>query len=116
MEVPDPLPLAFFAEPCPYREAALRALALTQRKWQIACTSASLAGVRAIATAGIAVTPLPSHAVTAGLRILGKGDKLPILPDVDYVLETNEADTGQVVRISHSTANDGSLPKVRRTV
>jgi len=97
IEMPDPLPLAFFPEPCPYREAALRALASTQRQWHIACTSSSLAGVRAIATAGIAVTPLPIHAITEGLRIVGKKHKLPSLPEVDYVLESNQADTRQVV-------------------
>jgi DNA-binding transcriptional LysR family regulator len=97
IEVPDPLPLAFFPEECPYREAALRALAPTKHRWHIACTSSSLAGVRAIATAGIAVTPLPMHAITPGLRILGKKDKLPGLPQVDYVLETNPSDTRQIV-------------------
>jgi DNA-binding transcriptional LysR family regulator len=100
IEVPDPLPLAFFPTPCPYREAALRALASTQRAWHIACTSSSLAGVRAIAMggiAGIAVTPLPVPAITAGLRILGKRDKLPSLPKVDYVLESNPADTRPVL-------------------
>jgi DNA-binding transcriptional LysR family regulator len=90
IEVPDPLPLAFFPEPCPYREA-------TQRPWHIACTSSSMAGVRAIAASGIAVTPLPAHAVTAGLRALGKDHKLPSLPKVDYVLESNAADTRQIV-------------------
>jgi DNA-binding transcriptional LysR family regulator len=122
VEVPDPLPLAFFPEPCPYREAALRGLASTQRRWQIACTSSSLAGVRAIATAGIAVTPLPSHAITPGLRILGKKDKLPSLPQVDYVLETNPADTRQVVaafsdHCLRSLAAEGGphrLPRSRR--
>jgi len=97
IEIPDPLPLAFFPEPCPYREAALRALASTQRRWHIAGTSSSLAGVRAIATAGIAVTPLPIHAITAGLRVLGKNEKLPSLPPVDYVLDTNQVDTRPVV-------------------
>jgi DNA-binding transcriptional LysR family regulator len=97
IEVPDPLPLAFFPEPCPYRESALRALASTQRPWHIACTSSSLAGVCAIAAAGIAVTPLPAHAVTAGLRILGKEDNLPGLPKVDYILEANRTDTRRVV-------------------
>ena len=119
IEVPDPLPLAFFPEPCPYREAALRALASTQRRWQIACTSSSLAGVRAIATAGIAVTPLPTHAVTPGLRILGGKDKLPSLPQVDYVLETNPADTRQVVAAFsdyclRSLAAEGEQPKAPR--
>jgi DNA-binding transcriptional LysR family regulator len=98
VKVPDPLPLAFFPQPCPYRESALRALALTERPWHIACTSSSLAGVRAIATAGIAVTPLPANAITAGLRVLGKQDKFPSLPAVDYVLQTNRADTRQVVQ------------------
>jgi DNA-binding transcriptional LysR family regulator len=97
IEVPDTLPLAFFPQPCPYREAALRALASTQRPWKIACTSSSLAGVRAIALAGLAVTPLPVQAVTAGLRILGKQDQLPRLPKVDYVLATNPADTRPIV-------------------
>jgi DNA-binding transcriptional LysR family regulator len=95
--VPDPLPLAFFPEPCPYREAALRALASTQRDWHIACTSSSLAGVRAIAMAGIAVTPLPVHAMTPGLRALGPKTRLPTLPKVDFVLELNQSETREAV-------------------
>jgi DNA-binding transcriptional LysR family regulator len=97
LKVPDPLPLAFFPEPCPYREAALRALASTRRDWHIACTSSSLAGVRAIATAGIAVTPLPMHAMMPGLRALGGKSRLPTLPEVDFVLEINQAETREAV-------------------
>jgi DNA-binding transcriptional LysR family regulator len=96
-DLPDPVPFAFFPEPCPYREAALRALATTQRRWYIACTSCSLAGVRATAMAGIGVTPLPRHAVTQGLRILGKRERLPDLPRVDFVLQTSSATTRHVV-------------------
>jgi len=96
-QVPHPLPLAFFPEPCPYRETALRALASTQRRWHIACTSSSLAGVRAVAMAGLAVTPLPKHSIRPGLRILGQKDNLPALPEVEYVLQTSETDTRQVV-------------------
>src|SRR5262245_17316041 len=51
VEVPDVLPLAFFPEPCPYREAALRVLAGSKKQWRIVCTSSSLAGVRAAAMA-----------------------------------------------------------------
>lgn len=97
MGVPDPLPLAFFPEPCPYREAALRALAPTQRDWHIACTSSSLAGVRAIAMAGIAVTPLPMHAMTPGLHALGRKSGLPALPEVDFVIEINQGETRETV-------------------
>ena len=97
IEIPDPLPLALFPAPCPYREEALRALASTQRRWYIACTSASLAGVRAIATAGMAVTPLPADAVTAGLRILGKNDQLPRLRPVHYLLKMKQDDHRRMV-------------------
>jgi DNA-binding transcriptional LysR family regulator len=56
IKVPNVLPLAFFPEPCPYREAALRALAESQRQWRIISTGSSLAGVRAAAMGGL---PLP---------------------------------------------------------
>jgi DNA-binding transcriptional LysR family regulator len=105
---PEPLPLAFFSEPCPYREAALRALASAERSWHIACTSSSMAGVRAIAASGIAVTPLPAQAVTPGLRILGKEHKLPSLPKVDYVLASNPADRREIVAAFAEHCEQGS--------
>ncbi len=93
IEVPDVLPLAFFPEPCPYREAALRALAGSQKQWRIASTSSSVAGVRAIAIAGLAVTPLPRQSMRPGLRILDKRDKMPRLPEIEFVLHARETDT-----------------------
>jgi DNA-binding transcriptional LysR family regulator len=96
-EVPGVLPLAFFPEPCPYREAALRALAGSRRQWRIASTSSSLAGVRAAAMAGLALTPLPLQTVRPGLRVLGKNDKMPKLPEVEYVLHLRESDTRPAV-------------------
>jgi DNA-binding transcriptional LysR family regulator len=120
-EVPNGLPLAFFPEPCPYRETALRALASTQRQWHIACTSASLAGVRAVAMAGMAVTPLPKHTLGPGLRILGEKDNLPILPNVEYVLQTSETDTRETVaefselcqRCSSPVEGSNHRPRIR---
>ena len=91
-DVPEVLPVAFFPEPCPYRAAALRALAATSVQWRIACTSSSLAGVRAAAKAGIAATPLPKHAVGPGLRILADTDGVPALPPVDFVVRTRDGD------------------------
>ena len=108
-QVPHPLPLAFFPEPCPYRETALRALAATQRRWQIACTSSSLAGVRAVALAGLAVTPLPKHTITPDLRILGQKDKLPALPEVEYVLQTSETETRQAVAAFSGYCQESAL-------
>jgi DNA-binding transcriptional LysR family regulator len=96
-QTPGVLPLAFFPEPCPYREAALRALAGSRRQWRIVSTSSSLAGVRAAAMAGLALTPLPLQTIRPGLRVLGKKDKMPNLPKVEYVLHMKEADTRPAV-------------------
>ena len=92
MDIPRILPMAFFPEPCPYREAALRALAAAAVEWQPACSSSSLAGVRAAAKAGLAITPLPKHAVGPGLRILGRIDGVPALPSVSYVVRNRDDD------------------------
>ncbi len=97
VEVPSTLPLAFFPEPCPYREAALRALAASQKLWRVASTSSSLAGVRAAAMAGLAITPLPLQTIRPGLRVLGKKDKMPKLPEVEYVLHVRASDTRPTV-------------------
>jgi DNA-binding transcriptional LysR family regulator len=98
-DVPSVLPLAFFPEPCPYREAALRALAGSQQRWRIVSTSPSLAGVRAAAMAGLAVTPLPMQAIRPGLRILAAKHKMPKLADIEYVLRTRETDARPAVSV-----------------
>lgn len=97
VEVPSELPLAFFPEPCPYREAALRALAGSPKRWRIVSLSSSVAGIRAAALAGLAVTPLPLQSVRPGLRVLGKAEKMPKLPEVQFVLKARETDTRPAV-------------------
>lgn len=97
INVANVLPLAFFPEPCPYRDAALRALAGTQRQWRIIATVASLAGVRATAMAGLAITPLPLQTIGPGLRVLDKRDKMPGLPEVEYVLQSRDVETRPTV-------------------
>jgi DNA-binding transcriptional LysR family regulator len=97
IEVPNELPLAFFPEPCPYREAAIRALAGSQKRWRIVSTSSSLAGVRVAAMAGLAVTPLPLEMIRPGLRVLGVKDKMPRLPEIEYVLKMREPDARPAV-------------------
>lgn len=96
-EVPSVLPLAFFPEPCPYREAAIRALAGTQKQWRVASTSSSVAGVRAAAMAGLALTPIALQSIRPGLRILDKKDKMPKLPEIEFALLVRESDTRPAV-------------------
>jgi DNA-binding transcriptional LysR family regulator len=121
IDVPTVLPLAFFPEPCPYRDAALRALAGSQRQWRIISTGSSLAGVRAAAMAGLAITPLPLQTLEPGLRVLAKSDKMPRLPEVEYVLQSQDAETRSTVsalgtliqEMAHAAARSSSKEKSR---
>ena len=96
-KLPDPLPLAFFPDPCPYREIALRALAKSTCAWQLAGSSPSLAGMRAIVRAGLAATPLPRGLIGAGLRVVDGEKGLPSLPDVEYVVHVGNDDRREAV-------------------
>lgn len=80
------VPLALFREHSVSREAALDAIRNSERSWNIVYTSPSLTGVRAAALAGLAVTPLPASALGVGLRVLGKEDGLPPLPDLEFAI------------------------------
>ena len=80
------LPLALYRERSVSREAALNALQDGDLAWEIVYTSPSLTGLRAAALAGLAITPLPASAVTAGLRILSSAEGLPRLPDLEFAL------------------------------
>jgi len=95
--LPDPLPLAFFPDPCPYRELALRALAKSGCAWQLAGSSPSLAGMRAIVRAGLAATPLPQGLIGSGLRVVDGERGLPSLPDVEYVAHLRNDDRREAV-------------------
>lgn len=79
------IPLAFFPEPCPYRDAALAALAAKNCKWRIASVSPSLGSLTAMAAAGFAVTPLNSSSIPAKLQSAEANEHLPPLPDVEFV-------------------------------
>jgi len=80
------LPLALYREKSVSREAALAALETAEWSWEIVYTSPSLTGVRAAALAGLAITPLPASAVTAGLRVVGLEEGLPRLPDLEFAI------------------------------
>jgi DNA-binding transcriptional LysR family regulator len=81
-----PLPLALFPEPCPYRDAALAALAAAGRDWLIAVVSPSVGSLRAVAASGFAVAPLNRSLLTAQLRALERDARLPPLPDVEFMV------------------------------
>ena len=81
-----PVPLALLPEPCPYREAALAALARTGRDYRIVLVCPSSAGLCAAAQAGFAVTPLVRSQLVHGLYAVQPDASLPALPDVEFTM------------------------------
>jgi DNA-binding transcriptional LysR family regulator len=80
------VPLALFPDPCPYRDAALALLAGAGQKWRIAVVSPSVAGLRAAALSGFAITPLNRSLLAPQLAVLGKRSGMPRLPEVEFVI------------------------------
>jgi DNA-binding transcriptional LysR family regulator len=83
------VPLACFPDPCPYREAAIKTLALADMHYRIACESPSVTGVMTFARAGIAIAPVPRSAIDDALRELGVSEGLPELPDIEFAMMYN---------------------------
>lgn len=81
-----PVPLALLPEPCPYREAALAALARAGVHYRIALVCASGAGLCAAAQAGFAVTPMVQSQLVHGLQVIAPDAGLPALPDVEFTM------------------------------
>mgnify|MGYP001467603115 CR=1 FL=1 len=82
----DPLPLAMFQHGCPFRDWALASLNRLGRPYRLAYTSASISGVLAAVTAGLAVTVLCRSVLPAGVRPLGAEEGFPPLPTASITL------------------------------
>ncbi|MBL8259527.1 MAG: LysR family transcriptional regulator [Candidatus Competibacteraceae bacterium] len=87
----EPLPLALFQPGCSFRDWALAALSEQGRPYRIAYTSASISGVLAAVTAGLAVTVLCRSVLPAGVRPLGIDEGFPILPSASITLHRGSA-------------------------
>ena len=82
----DPLPLAMFERGCWWRDRALEALGRTGRRYRVAYASASVAGVQAAVSSGLAVGVLGRGTLPAGARTLGEAEGFPRLPVSTVVL------------------------------
>jgi DNA-binding transcriptional LysR family regulator len=85
----SPMPLAMFNTNCFCRDWACNALDAMERDYRIAYSSASMAAIMAVVSAGLAVTAQLQSLITPELRILGEPERLPELPTASIVLLRN---------------------------
>ncbi|MBA7848189.1 transcriptional regulator LrhA [Klebsiella sp. RHBSTW-00465] len=82
----ESIPLILLDAPGPFREDIISVLNTAQLPWHLAHAASSLAGVKAAVKAGLGVTAQPVEMMNPALRVPGRSDGLPVLPDTHYVL------------------------------
>ena len=85
VDLDQPIPLILVAEPSVTRAVVLDALAQTDFRWQMVCTSSSHSGCVAAARGGLGITVRPQYLAARGLAPPLNVSSLPVLPDVEFI-------------------------------
>ena len=95
----EPVPLVLLADPSPFRDMVLAALNEANIPWRLAYVASTLPAVRAAVKAGLGVTARPVEMMSPDLRVLGKSDGLPPLPDTEYLLCHNTSSNNELAKV-----------------
>jgi DNA-binding transcriptional LysR family regulator len=86
----DEVPLALLDPHCGFREAAITALDAAGRRYRIAASSASLAGLRTAVSAGIALTLRTARFAHSGIAEAPRDLGLPPVPIAEFAIRLRE--------------------------
>ena len=95
----EPVPLVLLDDPSPFRDMVLTALNEANIPWRLAYVASTLPSVRAAVKAGLGVTARPVEMMSPDLRVLGKSDGLPALPDTEYLLCHNSSSHNELAKV-----------------
>ena len=95
----EPVPLVLLDDPSPFRDMVLAALNEAGIPWRLAYVASTLPAVRAAVKAGLGVTARPVEMMSPDLRVLGKSDGLPALPDTEYLLCHNSSSHNELAKV-----------------
>lgn len=94
----EPVPLVLLDDPSPFRDVVLATLNAANIPWRLAYVASTLPAVRAAVKAGLGVTARPIEMMSPDLRVLGKADGLPALPDTEYMLCHNPSSNNELAQ------------------
>ncbi len=80
------VPLVLYPPPSITRVHAIETLERAGRAWRVACTSGSLAGLRAATVAGLGITAHSARLIPQGLAEVEPRDALPPLGTIEFVV------------------------------
>jgi DNA-binding transcriptional LysR family regulator len=91
------VPLILFPEGCAYRRCAVTALKDHKRPWHVSFVSPSFECLKSAAVEGMGITVLARALVTAPLRVVRHGVRLPQLPTVELAYSFGRRSNSRVV-------------------
>lgn len=94
----EALPLVLLDEPSPFRNMIIGALNAAHIPWRVTYIASTLSAVRAAVKAGLGITARPVEMMSPELRVLGAKERLPSLPDTEYLLSRNRKNPGELVQ------------------
>ena len=93
----SPMPLILFPEGCAYRRCAIAALKDHKQPWHVSFVSPSFECLKSAAVEGMGITVLARALVTAPLRVVRHGVRLPQLPAVELAYSFGRRSNSRVV-------------------
>ncbi|WP_342324286.1 transcriptional regulator LrhA [Kosakonia sp. BYX6] len=95
----EAIPLVLLDEPSPFRDMVITALNNADIPWRLAYVASTLSAVKAAVKAGLGVTARPVEMMSPDLRVLGRADGLPLLPDTEYLLCYNPDSQNELAQV-----------------
>ena len=93
----DPLPLVMFGPLCRFRPIGLGALRKAGRSWEIVFDGGSLPSVQTAIQADLGLSILSPLSVVPGIKIVGKSQGLPVLPQADLAFYSRKSASPPIV-------------------
>lgn len=95
----EAIPLVLLDDPSPFRDMVISALNEANIPWRLAYVASTLPAVRAAVKAGLGVTARPVEMMSPDLRVLGKTNGLPVLPETEYLLCHNASSNNELAKV-----------------
>ena len=106
----EAVPLVLLDDPSPFRDMIIDTLNAARIPWRLAYVASTLSAVRAAVKAGLGVTARPVEMMSPELRVLGKSDGLPQLPDTEYLLSCNPQSPNELVQAIFQSLDNFNHP------
>jgi len=100
-----PAPLALYPPFCPWRKVALSELDRAGRASTVVVQSTGTSGILAAVEAGLAITIFPEFKLPPTLKALGAAERLPPLPDFEFVLQRSRTNSPAADHLSEMIVN-----------